>query len=748
MHTIVSTTLLMLACGLAPLSALRADTVTGKVVDSGAKTVAGAKVVFIGVTPTFATSSNGFFSASVPAGTYTVRIIPGTSLAPVELRGVVVSGTTNLGTITLKPGFMLSGTVLDTLNRPIAGVKIDVVDSATKANVYLRNDVTGSFGTFQTVVPAGTFDVLLKSPTTASFAPHRKPNVKVTAATTIGIVALKPGFVLSGTVLDTLNRPIAGVDIDVFDALSNTPVFLLHDGTAAFGNFQVVVPAGIFHVVLVPPAAASLAPGQVRNVKVTAATTIGTVALKPGFALSGTVVDPTMKAVAQADINVLDATTGRPVFLVDDNANALGKFSVVVPAGVYNVRIRPPANIVLVAKEIPNVKVTTATSLGTVTLTVGVLLVGRVVDASNSAALAKVDVDIEDARTGERIATSNDETDLRGIFRVIAPPGLLHVSFSPPKGSTYIGQEVFNVRVNGNTNMGTVALTKGLVLSGTVLGPSSTAVVNADIDVRTSPGRVSVFIPHDNTDSSGNFSVIVPAGTYELTVEPRPGSNLVGARRKSVAVAANTKLTTITLAAGVTLSGTIANAQFRPEFDADIDVVNPTTGEELVTANDNTNINGKYFVTVPNGTWNVRIQTAKLSPSRVETLNGVVVNGATVRNHKLSNVPIAAYLEGGIPTVANGGSVLAILLFGNINSVPYSTKATLVLIDPNRKETVILGPLFAQVANQQLFLAIAPIGLPPVNTALLGQQFRLQLRFDDPKTGAEQDHSGFKFFIK
>ena len=40
------------------------------------------------------------------------------------------------------------------------------------------------------------------------------------------------------------------------------------------------------------------------------------------------------------------------------------------------------------------------------------------------------------------------------------------------------------------------------------------------------------------------------------------------------------------------------------------------------------------------------------------------------------------------------------------------------------------------------------VPLPPVSPAFLGQLFRVQIRFDDPSTGAEQDRDSVKIVIQ
>ena len=68
--------------------------------------------------------------------------------------------------------------------------------------------------------------------------------------------------------------------------------------------------------------------------------------------------------------------------------------------------------------------------------------------------------------------------------------------------------------------------------------------------------------------------------------------------------------------------------------------------------------------------------------------------------------------------------------------------------DPLGRETNLVGPLALTVPGGFSFLSIFLSPTVRIDPTLLGLQCRLEARFNEPASGAEQDHSHFKFFVK
>jgi hypothetical protein len=213
---------------------------------------------------------------------------------------------------------------------------------------------------------------------------------------------------VTGQVVNSQAQGVPGVDVD-FDGGGPTAT------TGPGGFFSVVVAAETYDIDFLPPTT-TLAPIQLLDVVIAGNTNLGTITLPHGFAF--------------------EQSTGQRLFTPNDGVNVLGTFQVVVPAGTYRVRAKPPQGVLLVAQELEDVVVSGATSVGTITLPWGFLVTGRAVDAPSSAPLANVDLDVDDAVTSKRLVTPNDNTNGSGQFTLILPTGLFHLSFDPPVGTS------------------------------------------------------------------------------------------------------------------------------------------------------------------------------------------------------------------------------------------------------------------------------------------------------------------------
>jgi hypothetical protein len=543
-----------------------------------------------------------------------------------------------------------------------------------------------------------------------------------------------------GKVVDSSN--VAVVRARVYVSGVALPVL-----TDTFGRFAIVVATGTYDIQIVPRGA-TLVPLEIRAVQVVISKDMGTIKLRAGFAISGRVVTSASAPVVGADINIFDEGNGKLIFTPNDNTDLLGNFIAVVDAGTYRIEVRPAPTVLLVAEARRNVVVAAAKNLGNITMRAGVLVSGTVVDGVTNVPLAGVNIDVED-QFGTNIITPNDRTSAIGTFSIVLPLGLAHMTLEAASTTNYLGLELLNQNITATTNLGVLRMVTGLRLSGRLLGPNAAPVVDADLDIDTAVGDVRVFTPHDNTDATGNYSVVVPPGVYKITYEPRKSTLLVGTRSAAITVSSNTAVPNVTLSPGVLLSGTITAYDNKPEIKADIDVINPTTGAELVTAEDDTDSLGRFSVVVPTGTWNVRFQSAKTSLSRVETVTGVTITAATTLNRKLTLAPVGTYFgTSGIPTITNGSAIPAILAFANPTATIQQTRASIVFRDPLGKETTVVGPLNLAVPVGFSFVTILITPTASISTALLGLQCKLEARFDDPTTGREQDHSRFKFFVK
>ena len=546
---------------------------------------------------------------------------------------------------------------------------------------------------------------------------------------------------LTGRVVDQNGVGLANVRVDTVSGGNRAT-------TLATGVFTMTLNAGTWDLTFTPPAT-TLAPEQRLGVAVGGVTNLGDVVLRPGFALGGTALDTANLPVAGCNINVYDLA-GTKRYTPNDSTSVTGAFSVIVPAGTWRVRVVPPSFPLRVVREVSGVVVTNAAvQLGNLVLLPGIALSGTVVDAVSNVPVANVDIDAFHAVTGEKWVTLNDKTAATGTFSIVVPTGLTHVAFDPPAGVALLGKQMFNVSIAGNLALGTVRLDRGFLLSGSVLGPGSAPVANVNLDVVVAnAGAYSIYLSNDSTDAAGQFTVCVPAGNWQVQVSPPLASGLVGAVTAPIAVAGTTNLPPIQLAAGVALSGHLSAWDGTPEGAATLSIKDAATQAKIVHSGVDVDAAGNFTSVVPNGNLEVTFHTRKASLSRVATLN-VTVNGATTLNHQLSQAPVVCYLNTqGIPTIPAAGLLPVSLALGNPVVTLNYTNVSIVLIDPDGVESPLVPPVLFPVPGA--FLVFAPVALPipPFNPAHLGKIFRMELRCDDPTTGAEHDHDAVRFIIQ
>lgn len=354
--------------------------------------------------------------------------------------------------------------------------------------------------------------------------------------------------------------------------------------------------------------------------------------------ITGQVVDPNGVGVSGANLDAFDLINGGQATLVNDGTDANGFFSTTIAPGVYRIVFKPPAppSTTLLIVEVNNVVVTGTKNLGTILLPLGVSLDGRTVDV-NGFPMANVNVDVVHLGTGQQVSLQADHTNAFGSFTIAVPTTPIEVQFKTDNVSPTLAPMAMQLTSSTNTDLGDVTLEPGFFLEGRVARSAGQPVVGADLDVLDSANGAQLFTPKDNTDSGGDFSVVVPAGTYTVEICPRTADGLVATELLMLSIVDDTDVGTITLQGGVTLAGTITDSLGAPVQNADVDVRDSASGLALLLCNDNTNASGNYSVVVPTGTFAVTF-----SPPGSTCLDvhlGVLISGNTMLNGMLLDSP-------------------------------------------------------------------------------------------------------------
>lgn len=335
-----------------------ADAITGRVVDASGVGVAGVDIDFVklgggGGNPhelNDGTDANGNFLTTVDPGVYEVRFYapppPTTTLLTGIVSPVVISGTVNMGTITLISGASVQGTAKTPANVPIGGIKINIFNAATGTQYWIKNGTTDAFGQFNVTMPKNT-DLRIEYLTNGVIGQVVVPRQvfgTVPVSVNLGTLTFQNGFHLTGIVRRSTGTPVVGADTDTTDVNTGATFFTPSDNTNSLGAFDVVLPAGTFDFDVIRPAGQNLVGVGFNNLVISGPTDLGILTMRTGVFLSGTIRDRAGNPVNAADVNVYEVATGQSLPLGADNANAAGFYSVVVPTGLLDVAFTPPGN--------------------------------------------------------------------------------------------------------------------------------------------------------------------------------------------------------------------------------------------------------------------------------------------------------------------------------------------------------------------------------------------------------------------
>lgn len=319
--------------------------------------------------------------------------------------------------------------------------------------------------------------------------------------------------------------------------------------------------------------------------------------------------------VARADVltGIVHDDNGQPIAGASVEVQGLGiystgltgAFSITLARGTYNIQIFEDQNgfaPVILAKVV----VIGTRNLGIIAMDDGFDVSGTVMGPAG--VVVNGDLDVFDVETGLKLDTPNDKTDLLGQFVLALPARTLRIRAEPVVGQILVAQSLVTT-ISGQTALGTISLPAGQMLTGTVVGTGSNLpLAGVDIDVDDFFSGTRIETPGDNTDTLGNFAVIVPAGTFTVSFGAAPGQALVGRRIDYVPVSAATSMGTIGLDPGVFINGNVIDASGHPVVDADIDVRALAGDATVYTPNDATGPTGGFSVVVKAGTHRVLVQ--------------------------------------------------------------------------------------------------------------------------------------------
>lgn len=225
------------------------------------------------------TSAFGNFDVAVPRNAIELRIDASGLATPVVVSqslALIPTTNTNLGNVTLAPGFRVTGHVQRAANGlAVSGVDLDLTSRATGDKVFTPDDNTGALGNFSIVVAEGRYDIEFCPVFAQRLVATAVPKRLISADTDLGVIALEPGFVLTGTIRSFSGQVQANADVDVVFHDTRAPVPTCGDNSDAAGVYAVIVPAANLRVSFHPPGFdENLGSDQIGSVLVSADTVL------------------------------------------------------------------------------------------------------------------------------------------------------------------------------------------------------------------------------------------------------------------------------------------------------------------------------------------------------------------------------------------------------------------------------------------------------------------------------------------
>ena len=415
-------------------------------------------------------------------------------------------------------------------------------------------------------------------------------------------------YTISGTVTEAVTGdPVELVEVQVY--FMGNPVGGANDITDGDGEYSIPdVPAGTYDVDFQPPPESGLRSKLVEGVVVQDDVNLDVV-LQYRNKIDGFVRDTLGTGIPDIDLNVYDQFTGDQLDISGDNTDSDGYYDIFVPDGIYRIVYRPVFGERYVPAELSYVEITADTTIDVI-LEGGYFVSGTVTGPGGP--VEGADLDAEDSETGEKIYIQGDNTDSEGFYHITVPPGAFDISVEPPEGENLAPAIAYNVSVLGDITLD-FSLETGYQVYGTVSGPTGSGVADADINVEDSDTGEELYTPGDDTDESGNYRVIVPAGNYDIYVVPQIDDRIAPAIEYDIIVFGDFLLD-FNLEAGHLVTGTVSDPEASGVGDVDLDVIDPPTEEELFTPRDNTDNSGIYQLVIPPGVYDIAFKPPVIPP--------------------------------------------------------------------------------------------------------------------------------------
>ena len=532
-------------------------------------------------------------------------------------------------------------------------------------------------------------------------------------AVALVVSPLHAQFAVSGRVTDPDGQGVYPVDIDAQDSQTGTPIVLHGDSTNVDGYYTISLWSGTYDLIYNPVPATHLAPVIIWNVPIHSDTTVNVVT-PWGQQITGVVTDANGIPLANLDIDVIDTVTNEIQQTPTDQTDSNGAYSIIIAEGTFDFIYEPEWVDSMTTYTIWDVPVHHDTTMN-VTMPVSVDLSGFVRDELGTG-IPNVDLDVSEASTGRRIRTTADNTYADGSFLIHVWPGVWNVDFEAPPYDPYADNVIYGLVVNHDLSLN-ITLKNGMVISGLVTNPLDQVVPNVDLDVDDVATGLQLWTSHDNSDSSGNYSIKVPPGLYNITFEDATDSvHLAPMEIDSVSISGNTVIDQV-LDWGYFIAGTTTDDLGSPVKYCIVKLVDTGTSRVVYTPGNMSHGDGSYRIRVATGTYDIIYQPTPESGVRGDTIPSLVVNHDMVQDITLQRIfNQAIVLEPTRASIFPGDRLSEMILLLNNDTQSRRVQVSLDAILPGGGTIPILPPFPSNgvnLAGNGQAQGMLPVNVPP-----------------------------------
>jgi hypothetical protein len=429
-------------------------------------------------------------------------------------------------------------------------------------------------------------------------------------------------------VTDPSGQGVHSVDIDAWDSQTGTWIYLTGDTTNTNGYYSFSLWTGTYDLAYNPVPATHLAPVIIHNVPVYSDTTVN-VTTPWGMQVTGIITDAFGAPLSNLNIDVIDTVTNEIQQTPTDITDGNGAYSIIIAEGTYDFIYEPDWHDSMTTYTLWDVPVHNDTTMN-VQFPQSIDISGSVKDELG-VGIPNVDLDVHEASTGRMIRTPYDNTINGGAFLIHVWPGVWNIDFEPPRSGPYADNVIYGLVVNHDLTLN-ITLKNGSVISGLLTDPLDHVVPNVDLDVDDVATGARLWTSHDNSDSTGHYSIKVPPGLYNIMFEDATDSvRLAPVEIDSVQITGNTVINQV-IPWGHFISGTITSDVGSPVSRCKVDLIDSNTGRLVYTPSNLSRGDGTYAIRAASGTYDIVYLPTPESGVRGDTIPSVVVNQDKVQD--------------------------------------------------------------------------------------------------------------------